>query len=54
MLAVRFVKHFGCYEKGNIAGFPDDEAHRLVDSKVAEFLDKKPPKKHVTDDMVKK
>ncbi len=27
---VEFIKHWGCYNKGDVAGFKEDEAERLV------------------------
>lgn len=55
MQAVRFLKHYSSYEKGNVAAFPDELAQILVDAKTAEWADKKqPPKKQITEDMVKK
>lgn len=54
MTPVRFLKHYSSYEKGNVAAFPDELAAILVESKTAEWLDKKLPKKQVTEDMIKK
>lgn len=44
-IAVVFLKSWRGYSKGEVAGFAQDEAERLVDNKVAEYKGKAPAKK---------
>ncbi len=43
MIALRLLKSFGIWNAGEIAGFPEGEASRLVASGVAEQLTEQPP-----------
>jgi hypothetical protein len=38
MIEVRFLRHYGSYNGGEVAGFPDRDAQALVDSGNAELF----------------
>lgn len=53
MMAVKFVKGMSPYQAGEIAGFPEEEARRLIQAGVAEeYAVKKSPEKPQVDKMV--
>ena len=47
MIPVRFIVANAPYRRGEVAGFPAKLAHRMVQQRVAVYLDKGSPKKLV-------
>jgi hypothetical protein len=52
MVQVKFVQKFAPYQAGEVAGFSEDRAAKLVSSGIAEYLDKPVRKFEVPNKMV--